>query len=327
MNDNIKSGVKLGFGERDWFGGANSPIVRDVLVADGDWKPYQIEHEIQWTGAYDTQFCVTFSALECIGSLFMYYIGHNLISADNVKWLRDNGYFKNGFINFNERFTAINGKTDENGAYQFNVANGIKNFGLIPQDMFPTADNFKDNINPSFITSAMYALGKEFLKRFSINYEWVDDFSDELKYGPIQNVVKFANYVNPTDILAPAGETNHAVEGVFATVLYNEERDTYWQIFKRYNPAFTYSYMSFKLTINNNNNMNVSKWLVDNDKKWVQVTSGQFNGQFGRVLQGKLMIVKTTDRGTLMLLDDKMRSEPSIKITGEEYDQLPKINF
>jgi hypothetical protein len=169
----------------------------------------------------------------------------------------------------------------------------------------------------------MYALGKEFLKRFNINYEWVDNFSEELKYSPIQNVVSFENYVNPTDNLSPPGDTKHAVEGVFATAIYNEERDTYWQIFKRYNPAFTHSYMSFKLTINNNNSMDTAKFLKDNDLKWVRNSN---TGAFGRIMQGKLFTIQTTDRAALILLDDKVRTN-GITIPNNEWVQLPQANF
>lgn len=316
-------GVLIGKDKFDWQYGANSSIVRDVLVKDGDWKPYQVEHEKQWTGTYDTLFCVTYSALASIGALFMYHLKNNLISSDNVKWLKDNGYFKNGFINFNERFTGTLGETTNQGAYQFKVANAIKNYGLIPQDNFPLADNFNDNIDKKFITQEMYNLGKEFLKRFSINYEWTEDLKESLQYSPVQVIVKFANYDKPEDILKPEGELNHAVEGVFATVEYNLIRDTYWQIYKRYSPPFTHSYMAFKLTINNNNNMDTAKFLKENDKKWIR----NFNtGQFGRVLQNKLMVVETKDRGALLLLDDKVR-ENGVQISNEDWNQLPKQNF
>lgn len=319
----IQSGVKLGRGTYDWQVGGNSPIVRDVLIENGDWKSYQVEHEIQWTGVYDTLFCVTYSALASVGAMFMYYLSHNLVSATNVKWLRDNGYFKNGFINFSERFTATLGETTNHGAYQFMVANAIKNYGLIPQDDFRLADNFNDNIDPKFITQEMKDLGKEFLKRFSINYEWVDDMKEALKYSPVQVIVRFVNYSFPEEILKPEGETDHAVEGVYSVVEYDEIRDTYWQIYKRYHPDYTFSNLAFKLTINNNIPMDTIKWLKDNDKKFVRNSN---TGQFGRVLQGKLMVVLSTDRGTLMLLDNEVRKN-GVQITNEEWTALPKINF
>lgn len=319
----FKPNVILGQGMYDWLVGANSPITRTELVSDLDWKPYQVQHEIQWHETYDTLFCVTYSALESIGALFMYYLSHNLISADNVKWLKDNKYLKNGFINFNERFTAIKGESGPNGAYQYKIGNAIKNFGLIPQEMLPMANDFYQNINPDDITEEMYELGREFLKRFTINYEWVSDVKEALKYSPIQMVVRYANYIDPEDILDPEGEYNHAVEGVYSETLYNEIRDTYFQEYKRYNPNKTTSFLAYALTINNNISMDTTKWLKDNDLKWVRNSN---TGGFGRVLQGKLMVFNTVDRGTLALLDDKIRGG-GVTITNEVWGQLPKENF
>jgi len=318
--EEIKNGVLQGTGQLDWFQGANSPIVPDINVSD--WKDYKIEHEIQWTGTYDTLFCVTYSALDCIGSLFMYYIANGLMAPDNVKWLQDNGYFKNGFINFNERFIGTLGGTTNQGAYQFKVANAINNNGLIPQDMFPLADNFNDNIDTKFITTNMRILAAEFRKRFTINFEWVTDFIEAIKHSPIQVTVKYADYNNPEDILKPEGTPNHAVKCVYKNNLYNEIDDTYWQRYKRYDPAYTYSPMSFKLTINNIS-MDTNKWLKDNDKKWVRNSN---SGAFGRVLQEKLFVFNSIDRGALALLDDKVR-ENGVQITNNEWEQLPKQNF
>lgn len=317
----IKNGVLQGVGQFDWYQGANSPIVSDINV--DDWKAYKIEHEIQWTGTYDTLFCVTYSALDCIGSLFMYYLANNLISKENVKWLKDNGYFKNGFINFNERFTAILGETTNHGAYQYKVANAINNNGLIPQDNFPLADNFQDNIDPKFIAAEMKLLASEFNKRFTINFEWVTDLKEALKHSPVQVTVRYADYSKPEDILAPEGSPNHAVKTVYAIQEYDEIDDTYWQQYKRYNPNFVFSPMAFKLTVNNNISMDTTKWLKDNDKKWVRNT---VTGAFGRVLQGKLFTFQTSDRAALALLDDRVR-ENGVQINNEEWGQLPKQNF
>jgi len=319
------NGVKLGRDKFDWHVGGNSAIVPEILVPGGNWKPYKLEHELQFNSVslYDTQFCVTYSAIKVIGYLLNYYISKSKISQDNLNWLKEKGYIKNGLFNASERFNASLGGTDENGAYQFKIANSIYNYGLIPQDLFPLADNFKDNINHKFITQAMYDLGKEFKKRFTVNYQWVDSVKDQLPYSPVQVIVKFANYNKPEDILSPKGEPNHAVCDIFSTETYNEVQDTYWQEFKRYNPSFTFSYLSYKLTINNNNNMDIAEWLKDNDRKWVRNSN---TGAFGRCLQNKLFTFQTTDRAALALLDDKVR-EFGITITNEEWLQLPNTNF
>ena len=322
MNINkIKSGVLLGAGKYDWIAGGNSPIQHDILIPNKDWKQIKVEHEIQWTGKYDTLFCVTYSALKSLAKLLTYLENNGLLSQEQLDFWAD--YKVNGMYNFSERFSGTLGETTIHGAYQFKVANAIKNYGLIPQSMFELADNFQDNIDKKFITEEMYAKGKKSLEYISINYEWVDNLIDYLQFSPVQTIVKFDNYINPEDILAPEGTLNHAVTGVYAIPEYDEIEDTYWQEFKRYNPDYTHSYMAYYITLNNNKNMDTETFLKVNDKKWIRNYN---NGQFGRVLQNKLFTVETKDRGALILLDDKVR-ENGIQISNEEWEQLPKRTF
>lgn len=322
-NEEIKSGVLIGRGKFDWQAGGNSPIVHEILMPDKNWKKIELEHEIQFNydKLYDTLFCVTYSSLKTIAKVLTVLESLGAFTAEQLKVLAK--YKKNGKYNFSERFTGTLGETTTNGAYQYKIAQAIRNYGLIPQDMFPLADNFQDNIDKKFITQEMYDCGKEFLDIISINYEWVESVLEYLQYSPIPLIVRYANYEKPEDILKPEGELNHQVCGVYATVDYNEIEDTYNQRYKRYKPDYTHNFMAFYITINKKS-MDTAKWLKENDKKWVQNVN---TGQFGRVLQGKLMVVESKDRGTLMLLDDKMRTEPSIKITNSEWESLDKINF
>jgi hypothetical protein len=320
----LKSGVLLGKGKYDWVAGANSSLP-DIVNVD-DWKKYDIEHEIQFISntltPYDTLFCVTFSALKSLAKFFMFLLHNGYLHPEDVRWLVDNGYFKNGYINFNERFTGILGETTDKGAYQYKVANAIKNYGLIPQNDLPMASNFWDNLKKEDITEANYKKGKEFIERFLINYEWIYDYENKIKTKPIQTIVRFANYENPTNILKPDGSLNHAVVMVMSAPEYNEIDDTYYQRYKRYDKNYTHSYMGFHITITNKN-MDIEKFVKDNDKKWVR----NYNtGAFGRILQGKLFIGTSTDRMTLMLLDDKVR-ENGIQISDSEWKQLPKEDF
>jgi hypothetical protein len=150
---------------------------------------------------------------------------------------------------------------------------------------------------------------------------------DALKYSPVQMIVKFMNYSSPNDILKPEGDFNHAVAGIYSVKEYNEIADTYWQEFKRYDPDYTASFMSFNITLLNRNNFmekDTEQFLKDNDLKFVQNSN---SGQFGRIMQGKLMVVDSDDRGTLMLLDDKMRNEPSVRVNQGEWDKLEEDGY
>jgi hypothetical protein len=324
MVEEIKSGVLLGRGEFDWQAGGNSAIVHDILVPDKNWKLLPVEHEIQWQGSYDTQFCVTYSALKTIAKFLTYLESIGALSQSDIEFFKE--YKKDGMYNFSERFIGTLGETTIYGAYQYKVANAIKNYGLIPQSMFELADNFQDNIDPKFITEEMYAKGRECLKRISINYEWVESF-ENLLYSPIQAIVKFVNYEKPEDILSPEGELNHAVTGVYATVVYNEIEDTYWQEYKRYNPSYTHSLMAYFITINNNNNMDVAKFIRENDKHQVR---NSLHGNYGVVYGGKLMEIKA-ERAGLYMIDRDARGligkEVTVTITDAEWEQIKSKGF
>lgn len=325
----IKENALIGRGEYDWQAGANSPIVRKVLLENGNWKELSIPNEIQVVNygkdnQYDTSMCVSFNDVNSpIAYILMQMLRLNMIPNDTARWLKEKGYFENGAINFSERFVGVLGETKNYGAYQYKVANAAKNFGLIPQWMFPMADNFEDNINPKFIKQELLDLGKEFLTHFAINYEWVnpEDSKEFLKYSPQGCIGQFANYEKPDDILDPPTKNGHAMCEVNETEEYKEIDDSYWQQFKKYKKDKLQSFMAFYLTPLKTN-MDTQKWIKENDLKWVQISAGQGGGQFGRVLRGKLMMFNSSDRGTLALLDDKMRTEPSVKIISSELDQL-----
>lgn len=335
MENEPKPNALLGKGEFDWFAGANSPIVRKVILKGGNWKERAIPHEIQVVGygtlkQYDTLECGLFNGLtDGHEYLFMEMLRQNLIPAETVAWLNDPtvgdkhypSYFKDGFINFSERYSAIKGGITSQGTYQFKNAQGAKNWGFIPDDMFPHADNFADEINPEFLTAEMEALGKELLKHLAFNYEWVnpDDTKEFLEYSPLSTI---GQYADGDGILDPPTALGHNMLLVNETDDYREVDDSYWRQFKKYKKNKLQSFMAFYITPLKNITMDTSKWIKDNDLKWVQISAGANAGQFGRVLRGKLMMFVSSDRGTLALLDDKMRSEPSIKIIQSEFDAL-----
>lgn len=323
-----RMGALIGQGQFDWHALANGAANRKVILESGNWRELTVPNEIQIVGygtdkQYDTSMCVTFNgATDGLEYLLMQMIRTNLIPAESVKWLKDKGYFENGVINFNERFSATKGDTTIYGAYQYKVANAIKNFGLIPQKLFPYADNFKDNIDPKFITEEMNKLGKEFLEHFAINYEWVndEDTAEFLKYSPLSCV---GQYADGDGILNPPTNNGHCMLLVNETSEYREIDDSYWRQYKKYKKDKLQSFMAWYITPLKTNNMDTAKWLKENDKKFVR----NFNtGQFGRCLQNKLMVVEAKDRGALLLLDDKVR-ENGVQISNEDWTTLPKNNF
>lgn len=329
--EKLYNGALLGQGQFDWIAGANSAVEHKVLLESGNWKEIAIPHEIQVVNQgtdnqYDTSMCVSFNGTtDALEYILMQMLRLGQIPQVTVKWLQEKGYFVNGVINFNERFTGVKGQTTAQGAYQFLVANGAKNFGLIPQSKLPFAETFNENIDPALIPKELDELGKEFLTHLAINYEWVqpEDTQEFLKYSPLSCV---GQYADGDGILNPPGNTGHSMLLVNETDEYREIDDSYWRQFKKYNKSKLQSFMAFYITPlkTDTNSMETNKWITENDLKWVQ---NSVTGQFGRVLRGKLMMFVSSDRGTLALLDDKMRTEPSIKITPAEFEQLERVGM
>ena len=264
-------GLKLGTRETDYILGASPVIKKEINTNWKDWKP---EHEIQAKRYFDTVSCVSYSATDVIEYLMTWALNNNQISSADIKWLKKptvNGknypsYFKNGLINFSDRFVAILGETTKAGAYQYKVGDAIRKYGLIPQDMLPTTDSiisFEEYIGFE-ITQEMLDLGKEFIKRFPINYEWAFNI-DALKYAPIQVCV---SYADGEGILCPTSKVNHAIVAINATDDYIEVDDSYQRQFKKYCHKAVYSMMLYTVKFNNMTNERI-KVLKDKNSSAV----------------------------------------------------------
>lgn len=78
-----------------------------------------------------------------------------------------------------------------------------------------------------------------------------------------------------------------------------------------------------KPNILNTITMDIKAFMIHNDLKFIR---NQETGAFGRIIGQKLRVVKTDDRGTLLLLDEAVRKN-GLNITNAEWEQLPKVNF
>lgn len=263
LSKQFNTGLILGKRETDYILGSSPIVKKEINTNWKDWKP---EHEIQAKRYFDTVSCVSYSATDVIEYLFTWALNNNQISPVDVKWLKDNGYFKNGLINFSDRFVAILGETTKAGAYQYKVGDAIRKYGLIPQDMLPTTDDIKsfDEYIGAEITQEMLDLGKEFIKRFPINYEWAFNI-DALKYAPIQVCV---SYADGEGILCPTSKVNHAIVAINATDDYIEVDDSYQRQFKKYCHKAVYSMMLYTVKFNNMTNERI-KVLKDKNSSAV----------------------------------------------------------
>lgn len=189
----------------DWIAGSFSPLEHKVLQANGQWDGFLPLTEYQNQG-FETMACVSFSALNCLETIYK----------------RQKGVDRN----FSDRFTAKMSGTTSQGNYQFAVAESIKKQGVVDEASWPFA-GLDWNDFYSDIPISVQNEGLEFLTKYNVFYEWVNQESikTHLAYGPLQVTVK---YMNGNGILNPIGNPNHAV------TLYGYEED-HFKIFDSYN--------------------------------------------------------------------------------------------
>ena len=304
-------GVKFGQQITDFILGVSFSPDSQCFNLSGNWKQYRSIHELQNKG-WETYACTLFGGSDAIEALFNLYLLTGRISPADIKWLQDNGYLQDGRINFSDRFPAQFAEVEIGvGTYQYKANNALRKY-LIPEAMFPyVTEGYYDK---SKITPEMMSLAEEFCKRFFINWYWVENTEYILQKTPMSAVVHFAN---GDGILKPEGAFNHCI------FVDNEESDcydiddSYAQQDKRYGKDFVSNFVGYSLTLNTTL-MNVDKFLKDNDLKFVR---NQNTGGFGRVLQGMLRTIETTDRATLLLFDEMVRKN-GIQITQGEWQTL-----
>ena len=200
----------------DWIFGATGPGSTPkcvALVPENMRETYLPEGERQ-AGLEDFQDCVTRGALNLLEMKFNRFFSLTM-SDENSKWLVDNGYVENGRINFADRFIAILSGTTRTGNSLIAPLEAVHKYGLIPKKLLPASPDMTWDLyhNKSDITPAMYTLGQEFLKRFTINYDRVyqKDFDTVLKEDAI--LVALYAWPEPKNGVYPrvADDFTHAV--------------------------------------------------------------------------------------------------------------------
>lgn len=158
----------------DWTFGASSLPSLDC-IPEALRFPFLPVGEIQ-KGKDDMMDCATRAPVNKLETDYTWFINAKKISQPNIEWLHEKGYVDEaGRVTFSDAFVAINSGTTRQGNSLIAPLDAIHRQGLIPKKMLPLESwmRWEDYHDPKRITPEMYALGLEFVRRFTINYERV----------------------------------------------------------------------------------------------------------------------------------------------------------
>ncbi len=198
MEEKINYGVRPNepIVETAYVAGINSPLAAEAVNPSGDWTKYLVTKEWQKdpnTLNSDKMECVTQSHHNAIEiKMYFDHLTGRMPQA-HWDWLKANGYIdSNGFPNFNERLSAISNGTTKDGNWLYNVAEDGRKVGLFPYWIVPDDKSLAWDVyyDKKLLTPERLAIGQEFLKRFGLNYEWVNilQLSEHITQAPLQIV-------------------------------------------------------------------------------------------------------------------------------------------
>lgn len=316
-------------GEMDAFSGDNEP----ELYPDGCIAHLPV-NEAQIGIYFDTYGCVSFSANNALETDGNYKIKNKIYSAENIKWLEEVGYSKNGILNFSDRdLIVMSGTIPDLGNYLDKVADTARNKHLIPESMaswdFRNRDasvNNKANYYNYKRTEEAQKISDEFGKRFEVRYRFVplNNFASEGKKRVIQ-VLSCSNRNKKGDVFfCPVShQSGHAM--MLA-------RHSDWSIFDHYEP-FLKNYegekdfypmgMSFSLV---EKNMSNNQKPVIADNTLIQLVTAP--GGFGLYLDGKI-IVDSLDKiiASWLVRNNGNLNGKTKALVKEQWDLFPKVNL
>lgn len=169
----------------EWVAGSVSGIVFEKRNTLADWRGFLPTEERQRFRNFDSFGCASFSCLNSIETQFKFLLKSNLLRSEDIQWLKDNGYFdEGGNINFSDRWLVVLSNTKPGvGNYLHAVWDAARKFGLVPQGIIPSNENWTENqyYDKNDFPKEAYELGLEFLKRFYVQYERVGTDDNSLK--------------------------------------------------------------------------------------------------------------------------------------------------
>ena len=307
-------------------------IEPEILFPDGCIQ-YLPATEEQIGIYFDTYGCVSFSACNAIEVLMKRKIDMGKFKPENIQFLIDNGYFKDGKINFDDRWLVIkSGTIPKVGNDGATVIQTARRLGLPPQSLdtfdLRSRDYSKNNSDLYYNEDSLNPLSDyvalDFAERFEILYEWVgrDKMEKASKEGVLQVYTKAwykrpdsDRYYNPVE-----GSSGHAIINV---------KLSEFKIFDTYDPFIKQmeriqDFYPLALKINIIEKVMVKPTLKNNTL--VQLVSGL--GGFGLFLDGKIIMDDTAKILATFMTRNNGKTEGMIKpLLQDQWDLFSKVNL
>lgn len=129
---------------------------------------------LQFNNVMDSNGCASRAPLNLLETKLNWYYDNGMHPAIK-KWCDEKGYREDGKFALNDAFIEILSGTTPQGNSLKAPVDAIRKYGVIPAKLIPLNNDmpWETYMNPKRVTQAHLDLGKEFLRRLTIQYEQV----------------------------------------------------------------------------------------------------------------------------------------------------------
>lgn len=211
--------------------GGLASLPKTILQIDGQWDAYLPVYEPQIGGSWDTFGCTVWATENAIEILLKKVFG---VEA-----------------NFSERFIYNLVPVRPPGDDPHKIAEAIRDYGLVDQDVLPMTSRFDEFIVPTPMTDEYISMGEQWLFKYDFGHEWlwkvtqdkeerISKMKEALRYSPLGVSVTAWNKGND-GVYVDKGQPN-----THWTVCYGwDDNKGAWKIFDSYDQSLKlYSYDS-----------------------------------------------------------------------------------
>jgi len=258
---------------KDYRFGLVTGLSTEVLNPSRNWSNWIPLYEPQSRTGWDSQSCVTFSALNCLEMLYFRQFGIER--------------------NFSDRFTAVASETTTRGNYLSKVAETIRTVGLVDEQDYPFSDDIKDfwEFHKKPLPDELFIKADKFLDQFKVGWEWAGasqaTIRAALQFSPLSVTVEVGNSVNNKgyyvnhDII----QYGHAIALYAITDDHYKCYDHYTNKFKNYDILYNFGAV-MRWSLENKKPMKNPLNLLNNTL--VQCVEGK--GEIGLYLDDKIIV-------------------------------------